>query len=467
MYIPFIGRLSLTEWPVLVLSFLATYLEFVISIVTKLLPDVVVEAVTSTLKGLHGLLFKRRGETSRATLNGMKIRDQVEFIELRDNIRNTQSIVEIGKLFGYDIDNHIVETEDGYLLNLHRIKPKQLDGSAPVVYLHHGLLMCSDIWCVNIKKDRNIPFLLHELGFDVWMGNNRGNKYSSKHIHLKPNDVEFWDFAIDEFAIYDIPDSIRYALQYTGAKDLTYIGFSQGSAQAFAALSMNPTLNSKINLFIALSPAMTPNGLHHRVVDTLIKSSPSIMYLIFGKKTLLPTASFWQQICYPPLFSKVIDYCVAFLFNWQNENITFDQKIASFAHLYSPTSVKSVVHWFQIIRNSSFQMFDEGVSLTNALSKAFRTPSFPTRTNIKVPIKLIYGTIDSLVDINKMTDLLPEGLTECVAVPNHEHLDLIWGDHIEELVFPHILRFLNVPESNDVELIEENEKVTVNGHSSP
>jgi lysosomal acid lipase/cholesteryl ester hydrolase len=440
----------MNEWPVVVLSFLAVYVEFLVSIITKMLPDNLIAFCTSVLRQLHGLFFTER----RRRRLSLSSRDQVEILELRNNIRAAESINEIGKLFGYAIDDHIVTTEDGYLLCLHRIKP--MKEGAPVIYLHHGLLMCSDIWCVNIKKDRNIPFLLHDLGFDVWMGNNRGNKYSTKHIHLKPDDAKFWDFAIDEFAMYDIPDSIQYALDYTKKKDLTYIGFSQGSAQAFAALSINPSLNDRVNLFIALAPAMTPNGLHHRVVDTLIKASPNIMYLIFGKKTLLPTTSFWQHICYPPLFSKIIDASVNFLFNWQNKNITFDTKISAFAHLYSPTSVKSVVHWFQIIRNASFHMFDEGTSITNTFSKPFRAPPFPTKTNIKVPIKLIYGTIDSLVDINKMTDLLPEDTTEAIPVPQHEHLDIIWGDHFEELVLPYIYKFLKIKDTP----MKENEKVT-------
>lgn len=451
MYVPFIGRLSVSEWPVVLLSFFAVYVELVISVITKMLPEGLILLCTSALKGIHGLFFKER----RRRRLSMKARDAVESLQLRNDIRAAESINEIGELFGYEIDDHVITTEDGYVLCLHRIAPKR-EGS-PVVYLHHGLLMCSDVWCVRIKKDRNIPFLLHDLGFDVWMGNNRGNKYSTKHIHLKQDASEFWDFSIDEFARYDIPNSIDYVLDYTGAKDLTYIGFSQGSAQAFAALSINPSLNKKVNLVIALAPAMTPTGLHHNVVDTLIKASPNIMSLIFGKKDLLPTASFWQHICYPPLYCQVIDLCVAQLFNWRNKNIAFDDKIAAFAHLYSPTSVKSVVHWFQIMRNASFQMFEEGVSITNTFSKPYRPSSFPTKTNIKVPIKLIYGTIDSLVDIGEMTKLLPTKTTEAIPVPNHEHLDIIWGDQIEELVFPHIFKLLNVKE---VDLVE-NEKVTV------
>lgn len=119
----------------------------------------------------------------------------------------------------------------------------------------------------------------------------RGNKYSKKSIHHGPNTTKFWDFrfafsssvsifrgspllhSIDDFAWHDIPDSISYILDVTKAKTLSYVGFSQGTAQAFAALSIHPQLNDKINVFIALAPAMNPAGLSAPLVDGLMKAS--------------------------------------------------------------------------------------------------------------------------------------------------------------------------------------------------
>ena len=113
----------------------------------------------------------------------------------------------------------------------------------------------------------------HLPGFDVWLGNNRGNKYSKKSLHHEPGSTEFWNFSIDDFAWHDIPDSIQYILDNTKAPSISYIGFSQGTAQAFAALSIHPQLNEKVNVFIALAPAMRPPGLAAPLVDGLMKAS--------------------------------------------------------------------------------------------------------------------------------------------------------------------------------------------------
>jgi lysosomal acid lipase/cholesteryl ester hydrolase len=78
---------------------------------------------------------------------------------------------------------------------------------------------------------------------------------------MKPHNKDFWDFSIDHIATIDFPDTVDYILKTTEAPSLSYIGFSQGSAQGFAGLSLSPDLQSKVNLFIALAPSTKPKGI--------------------------------------------------------------------------------------------------------------------------------------------------------------------------------------------------------------
>lgn len=150
--------------------------------------------------------------------------------------------------FWYICRGSLVRTEDNYILTLHRIPPISKNRfNNKVVYLHHGLLMCSDVWCCNIERHKNLPFVLHDLGYDVWMGNNRGNKYSTAHLNKPPKSNKFWDFSIDEFAFFDIPNSIEFILDITKVDKVICIGFSQGSAQMFAAFSLSEKLNRKVS----------------------------------------------------------------------------------------------------------------------------------------------------------------------------------------------------------------------------
>jgi len=248
---------------------------------------------------------------------------------------------------------------------------------------------------------------------------------------------------MDEFAFYDIPNTIDYILEATSQPSLSYIGFSQGTAQAFATLSIHPGLNDKVNLFIALAPAMSPAGLSNGVVDALIKASPDVMFLAFGRKSILSSATMWQSILYPPIFVRLIDISLSFLFAWSGRNISVQQKLAAYPHLYSFTSTKSVVHWFQIIRNKSFQMYDDEASNSfsiTASNRHYKAVKFPTK-NIKTPIVLVYGGSDSLVDIRVMLKELPRH-TIATEIPHFEHLDFLWARDVDKLVFPHVFAAL-------------------------
>lgn len=59
-----------------------------------------------------------------------------------------------------------------------------------------------------------------------------------------------------------------------------------------------------------------------------MKTSPTLVFLFFGRKAILPSTVFWQSILYPPIFVKIIDTCLTFLFNWRGENIPV---VSSFA----------------------------------------------------------------------------------------------------------------------------------------
>lgn len=441
---------TLREYLALFASLTFVFLEGFIRIITLGLPQPIIRFCYNRSRNLFNALSSSQGRQARSQQRSIV-----------SSIANASDFVDLCSLFGYYAEEHVLHTGDGYLLGLHRLGwKKDQEGmrvnagegsiSKPVIYMHHGLLMNSEVWVCLTERERCLPFMLVEKGYDVWLGNNRGNKYSKKSTRSSPTSNAFWDFSMDQFAFHDIPDSIAYILKTTSQPSLSYIGFSQGTAQAFAALSIHPTLNDKLDVFIALAPAMSPAGLHNGIVDALIKASPDVLFLAFGRRSILSSTTMWQAILYPPIFVRLIDMSLNFLFNWTSKNISVHQKLAAYPHLYSFTSTKSVVHWFQIIRNKCFQMYDDDTQAPLSLvasERYYKVAKFPTR-NIKTPIVLVYGGSDSLVDINVMLRELPKH-TVATEIPHFEHLDFLWAEHVETLVFPQVFNALEAYAGRD------------------
>jgi len=98
--------------------------------------------------------------------------------------------------------------------------------------MQHGLEGDASNWVIN--EPSLAPALsLAESGYDVWMGNNRGNRYSLGHVSLNATDPvdepNYWSFSYEEMGLYDLPAEIDFILEKTQQKQLSYVGHSEGT----------------------------------------------------------------------------------------------------------------------------------------------------------------------------------------------------------------------------------------------
>ena len=101
---------------------------------------------------------------------------------------------------------------------------------------------------------------LFDFGYDVWMGNNRGTKYSNTSDKFPVNDDSFdrWDFSWGELGMYDGRAFITKIQEVTGKPKVNYIGYSMGTTQMFYGLTQveEEFYADNMNKFVALAPCV-------------------------------------------------------------------------------------------------------------------------------------------------------------------------------------------------------------------
>ena len=98
---------------------------------------------------------------------------------------------------GYPAEQYDVITGDGYIINIQRIPHGRQETFSsvpkPVILVQHGLLSSSSDWVSNLPNE-SFGFILADRGFDVWLGNVRGNTYGLHHVNLSVDSDAFWNF---------------------------------------------------------------------------------------------------------------------------------------------------------------------------------------------------------------------------------------------------------------------------------
>lgn len=161
------------------------------------------------------------------------------------------------KWWEYPAEIHDVLTDDGYIITIHRIpygrSSPLTNKTRPVILLMHGLEDASSTWVINLPQ-QSFGFIAADSGFDVWLGNVRGNTYGKDHIKMNPKDKEFWRFTWDEMVRYDLDAIFKKIEKVTGQRQIYYVGHSQGTLIMFSKLAIDPRFHEKVKRFFALAP---------------------------------------------------------------------------------------------------------------------------------------------------------------------------------------------------------------------
>ncbi|KAJ1343830.1 hypothetical protein BSLG_001641 [Batrachochytrium salamandrivorans] len=340
---------------------------------------------------------------------------------------------------GYDAQRHIAITPDGFVLPLFRILKRPNAtllpsptrsvpyGSKGPVLLVHGLFQSSGVFVTSGQS--SLAFYLTEAGFDVWLGNNRCCE--ELHLNLSPNSTEFWDWSLDELARYDFPTMIEFVATKTQYEKITFIGHSQGNAQAFLGLSMNPSIAERLRCFIALAPAVYTGPLLRRgPTGMLMGCSSGVYQFIFGIKAFLPIMITVQKYVPSSIFATMAYGMFHHLFKCFRLGPHLPRQFSIGDRIHNEDISVSLVHCK--MRPITFQPPDQ-LDILNLAA-------------VTCPLVTIYGRRDLIVDGDRLARecrLKNLNVLYSEHIDEYEHLDVIWASTAPQRVFSKLVSLVN------------------------
>lgn len=242
------------------------------------------------------------------------------------------------RMRGYIPEEHNIETRDGYRLNLVRvINPKVKRPTRIPVIFTHGIATTTTLYIINTEggwpedltsidasklseneldelikgnpTSKSVPFLMSNLGHDVWLFNRRASSDSllvsprkkegsfnmttlkfedmngdgkeltmktknlatrdklklmrhqfelliEKSLNGRDFDENYWNFNIDDQAEDDYPRVVHYIIGVTNWPKVSWVAHSLGAGLTLMSLIARPDLNDKFNHVALLGPAL-------------------------------------------------------------------------------------------------------------------------------------------------------------------------------------------------------------------
>ena len=350
------------------------------------------------------------------------------------------NVMQLAQSKGYPCEEHKVVTQDGYILGVFRI-PHGRNTKTPgrPVLLQHGLLDSASSWVINFPE-QSLGFILADAGYDVWLGNMRGNTYSRAHVKYNPDtDDAFWDFSWDDMAADDLPSMIKYILTLTKQPKIAYVGHSQGTMIGFAEFSRpDSSIANNVSFWGALAPVAhvghIESPIRYLSNPTIVKDIEKYWHQLFGRNEFLPSSQiikwFSAHGCDLITVDRLICENIFFvLFGPEAKNLNETRIPVYGAHEPSGTSVKNMIHFAQGVENNGFQEYDYGSAEANRQHYNQTTPPTYSIKTMRVPTAVFTGGEDWLadpVDVQYILDNL-SNLVFQKNIPNYNHIDFIWA----------------------------------------
>ncbi|CAK8533110.1 unnamed protein product [Lathyrus sativus] len=355
-------------------------------------------------------------------------------------------------IHGYKCQEIEVTTRDGYILSIQRILEGRVkvDGNVtkePVI-VQHGVLVDGATWFMN-SPEQNLPMILADNGFDVWVVNTRGTKYSRKHTILDASSQEYWYWSWDALVAYELPAVFDYVSKETRQK-IHYVGHSMGTLTALVSLAEGKWKN-QIKSVALLSPVAYLKRMTTAIgaiaARSLLAEGFSFMHIAEFDPKGTPVTGFIQDICVESGLN-----CNSLFTLITGENCCLEKSAFDEFMKIEPqsSSTRTLFHLAQIVRSDTLSKFDfERPHLNLLYYGRLRPPTYDlSKIPNNIPIFMSYGGKDALSDVADVQKLLNDHFQNhdkdklsVQFIENYAHGDYMFATNAHELVYNNVTSF--------------------------
>ena len=283
--------------------------------------------------------------------------------------------------------------------------------------------------CKN-RFGKTLSYVLSACGYDVWLSNIRGNKYTTNHTLLDTNEPEFWKFSLDELSQIDLPAVIDYVTSVANSSKVCYIGYSMGTTLMFQLLAAQPEYSKIIEPFIAMAPVVYMG----RIPKTLMRF-----------KTWYPFFRlFPNRLIKHSIIRKMF---VSFFHNHDlSSRSEYVNQLSS--HTIDQTSTLVIAHYLQLMTNNNFVHFDWGLFDNYRLYASPEPPQYSLANITSAKIALIQASNNDVFsdvrDVNRLKRELKVKLLLDYCIPDKQwvHADYIFDERLDKYVVSVIFHLL-------------------------
>ncbi|KAF2892715.1 hypothetical protein ILUMI_13459 [Ignelater luminosus] len=298
---------------------------------------------------------------------------------------------------------------------------------------------------------RSLGFFLADQGYDVWLANPRGTRWSRKHATLNPDiDIkEYWDFSFHQIGYYDLPAFIDYIVNVTNQEKVFYIGHSQGSTCYFVLSSTRPEYNKKVRLAVTLAPIAYFEHMNIPIVFWMAHYRDEL-------ENFVSKYQFYELLPYKPYretLAKIFcndkspfqDVCAAVFYFTGGYSEQFDKTKMPVIISNAPAggSIRQMQHYTQIFISKKFHQYDHGEEVNLGLYGQLSPPEYDLK-RITAPLAFYYGSEDVYCreeDVNRTASEVSNLILKR-RIEGFGHMDVTWGIDVVKSLYKDLVRLM-------------------------